>query len=484
MEFNTAKRDALDEAVKPRAIKAQTRDWTSLEGFVYVISKKMPIRQNGKMLNCVKIGMSNLNTREGFDKSYTRLLNFRTTLVSFNLHRIYLFTGNDYDANDDEPMGLSARNAEQRIHKLIDNKFKPKQLRIWFPNGIKPSEWWDVKEKMMDKFLKFIDNSIMLETENPPVYGTGFTKDGKIFPVKFPVRPSYTGVQVENGQLVRRQSSRLIENQKYARPLPVRQTRQFLDMTKKQFREINRQQRKEMLKSEEFWEALLVGKKFVDPKMDSYDDGRYPNKVITAVIDGKKVYKYSRESYKKQFFVQFEPDLTPSQEQAITQKEFENAEGEMTVNEALEYLDEIRNQYIDSYDFYVAMNKYDKNFDYTAPVQQPAPVEPVLSISRRRRRPRAPPKPKVKNVPQNLKGRFVRKQFTDGNYYLGLIKSVGRAKGRLESEGDDEDKTIYANVVYEDGDREDVDFNELSDIILSKAEERVYLNLHNKPAFG
>ena len=156
----------------------------------------------------------------------------------------------------------------------------------------------------------------------------------------------------------------------------------------------------------------------------------------------------------------------------------------MTVNEALEYLDEIRNQYIDSYDFYVAMNKYDKNFDYTAPVQQPAPVEPVLSISRRRRRPRAPPKPKVKNVPQNLKGRFVRKQFTDGNYYLGLIKSVGRAKGRLESEGDDEDKTIYANVVYEDGDREDVDFNELSDIILSKAEERVYLNLHNKPAFG
>ena len=59
----------------------------------------------------------------------------------------------------------------------------------------------------------------------------------------------------------------------------------------------------------------------------------------------------------------------------------------------------------------------------------------------------------------------------------------GRAKGRLESEGDDEDKTTYANVVYEDGDREDVDFNELSDIILSKAEERVYLDLHNKPAF-
>ena len=135
MEFNTNKRDALDEAVKPRAIKAQTQNWTLLEGYVYVISKKMPIKQNGKMLNCVKIGMSNLNTREGFDKSYTRLLNFRTTLVSYNLHRIYLFTANDNDANDDEPMGLSAYNAEQTIHKLIDNKFKPKQLRIQFPNG-------------------------------------------------------------------------------------------------------------------------------------------------------------------------------------------------------------------------------------------------------------------------------------------------------------------------------------------------------------
>ncbi len=71
MEFNSDKADALVEAVKPRAIKAQTDDWTLLEGYVYVISKKMPIKQNGKMINSVEIGMSNLNTREGFDKSYT-----------------------------------------------------------------------------------------------------------------------------------------------------------------------------------------------------------------------------------------------------------------------------------------------------------------------------------------------------------------------------------------------------------------------------
>jgi hypothetical protein len=45
----------------------------------------------------------------------------------------------------------------------------------------------------------------------------------------------------------------------------VRQTRQFLDMTKKQLKELNRQQRKEMPKSEECWEALLVGKELVGP---------------------------------------------------------------------------------------------------------------------------------------------------------------------------------------------------------------------------
>ena len=88
------------------------------------------------------------------------------------------------------------------------------------------------------------------------------------------------------------------------------------------------------------------------------------------------------------------------------------------------------------------MNKYDKDFDYTAPFQQR--VKPVLSISRRRRR--DTPKPKVKNVPQNVKGWFVRKRFGDGNYYLGLIRSAGRARGRLKSAGDDEDKTIQAQT--------------------------------------
>ena len=40
MEFNTNKKDILDEAVKPHQIKARTDNWIDLHGYVYVISKK------------------------------------------------------------------------------------------------------------------------------------------------------------------------------------------------------------------------------------------------------------------------------------------------------------------------------------------------------------------------------------------------------------------------------------------------------------
>ena len=39
------------------------------------------------------------------------------------------------------------------------------------------------------------------------------------------------------------------------------------------------------------------------------------------------------------------------------------------------------------------------------------------------------------------------------------------------------------HVVYEDQDQEDVDFDELSKIILSRPEEDYYMILHDKPKF-
>ena len=42
----------------------------------------------------------------------------------------------------------------------------------------------------------------------------------------------------------------------------------------------------------------------------------------------------------------------------------------------------------------------------------------------------------------------------------------------------------HAYMVYEDQDQEDVDFDELSKIILSRPEEDYYMILHNRPTFG
>ena len=38
-----------------------------------------------------------VTTRERFDKGYQRLLGFRTSLLHFNVHRIYLFKRSDFD---------------------------------------------------------------------------------------------------------------------------------------------------------------------------------------------------------------------------------------------------------------------------------------------------------------------------------------------------------------------------------------------------
>ena len=75
---------------------------------VYIISKVMPPHEDKQPLNCVKVGFSNMKTMEGVEKGYTRLLSFRTSLISFKVHRIYLFTASPFDAGKKEPYGLNA----------------------------------------------------------------------------------------------------------------------------------------------------------------------------------------------------------------------------------------------------------------------------------------------------------------------------------------------------------------------------------------
>ena len=106
MDFNLDKSLTFERALKPNEIKTKTKNWSTVEGYVYIISKKFPPFEGDPPLNCVKVGFSNVSTKERTEKGFTRLIGFRTDLISFKIHRVYLFTASDFDKGEKEPYGL------------------------------------------------------------------------------------------------------------------------------------------------------------------------------------------------------------------------------------------------------------------------------------------------------------------------------------------------------------------------------------------
>ena len=81
------------------------------------------------------------------------------------------------------------------------------------------------------------------------------------------------------------------------------------------------------------------------------------------------------------------------------------------------------------------------------------------------------PEPTARDVPKEYVGRFLIKDF-DGKVHLGMIDSVSRAIGDDDGlkEKDKNDEQIFANVVYDDGDREQMDYKEVVKRVLSDLE--------------
>jgi hypothetical protein len=57
----------------------------------------MPVHNDNQSLNYIKIGYSKITTKDNKDKGYARLLSIRTSLITFNVHRIYLIVKLDLD---------------------------------------------------------------------------------------------------------------------------------------------------------------------------------------------------------------------------------------------------------------------------------------------------------------------------------------------------------------------------------------------------
>ena len=357
MNFNLDKEQTFARALKPNEIKTETKDWSTIEGYVYVISKVFPPHENDAPLNLVKVGYSNVTTKEKFDKGYTRLLGFRTSLISFKVHRIYLFEASPFDKGVKEPKGFNANMAEQLLHRLIDDKFKPPQVRMQFSNGAK-TEWWNVKEKQMEKFLDFCDKKVQLDTRIPPIYGTRFTRN-KSYPIKFPHRVMATIGYVDvTGSAKEKKKKRDVNNQ-FAKSERVRRTTIAVMKAIQADKEMKGAKRRELEKTVPFWKNLLLNKTFTDKKMHPEDKGYFKGK---RIIDS--VFKPKSE----QIYVGYGPDIRTAAKTGgdkKKQEQIDDASGYLTINETLDYFPALKKKYQASYDYYVKKNKFESDFDYT-----------------------------------------------------------------------------------------------------------------------
>ena len=176
----------FEDAFKPPAVFEETKGFSEIRSYVYIIRKKFnpyqlattPQEKAKKMhtkLNLFKIGMSSMGTRdpEKEDKGgIPRLSGLRTGLINFDVFRIYIFgpfidASQTKAARDTDSTGRNAEIAEQWLHSLVENHYPHSGVfRINFRGdkglGEVRSEWFKVGDSVKEekKFLKFIDNAV------------------------------------------------------------------------------------------------------------------------------------------------------------------------------------------------------------------------------------------------------------------------------------------------------------------------------------
>ena len=83
----------------------------------------------------------------------------------------------------------------------------------------------------MDKFLKFCDKKIQLDTPMAPLYWTAFSKTATK-KIDFPLRLKITGIQVDEKGVPKKIKEYRKTNNKYARDLRNRRTTSAIMQTK------------------------------------------------------------------------------------------------------------------------------------------------------------------------------------------------------------------------------------------------------------
>jgi len=353
MEFEPRHKIHWSRATEPVSLK---ENWAQLESYIYVISKEFKPFDDEPSVNLVKLGMSKF---ESFDNSYkglSRLAGLKTALISFKVHRLYL-----YDSFDTNTKSTRAFKAEQQLHSAIEEHYRPERVRVKFRGhasirDLDPNtEWFVIAKDQMKDFLKWLDDQVFYEISPVAVYGTAFSARASN-PIEIDKEKSAAAEMTLDVVAGRTRAKKGVLTQlqsKYAKSDRQAKAEVAAKERRKNELEQHAELRASLRKSPAFFQEKLVKQRFTDADLDGE---RWAKKVITDVDyfqgpDGRR-YRNMR--------VMYEPAPRARGEKALTQRELDKYGGILTIPEALFYFPKLKEKLKDVFDWYVVAERLDE----------------------------------------------------------------------------------------------------------------------------
>jgi hypothetical protein len=341
--------DSFKHALAPIEIKER---WNELESYVYVISKRVILDEMANDSPPIQIFKIGVSTMSG---NIQRMISMRTFLVSFKVHRLYLFErfqlpGQKKGADSSTYAYL----AEQQLHASIEAKYAPEKVRVSFPGSVEgfdsQSEWFIVPTKREKAFLNFLDQTVYKDVGVPPIYGSKFVENMR---TRINIKPNARGVGFEKigtttakkKKTFRKSESVLARSDRSHRAAGV------MALRARQQKKNKAQERARLKKTKPFWEKVFVGKTFKDPDLgagtlkftelrqirDLADFATQPQLVVLYESAGRRTRSSSNET----------------------------SEGYLTINESLDALGPaVIEKHKDSHAWYRRLNGYDESVVY------------------------------------------------------------------------------------------------------------------------
>ena len=394
MDVNSGMNDYFERALKPASLKEETKNWSTLAGYVYCLSKTFnPFSDHknkklNKPLHLVKIGMGSLRSQSGSDKGLNRVFNLRTGTISLFINSLWLFNIDQANTSKRKTDQMEAYRAEQMLHSIIMDKWKPKPdiFRIHFRRGHtetednldytqqgRTTEWFHIPEKRLEEFLNFCHEKMFTEVVPRPRHATGFSRNN-YYEIKLADQPLLpVGVYVnKKGEFKQKDDARLVDRKSDRNARSVKQREQLAiqlmkSVKEKQKREDSKDENWDGMKHDKKWEKVFVGERFKDNEMWGGIKDKYPEKIFTDV--------FRLDQFKNKLFIGYTPYIpkTRSGEKKLEEvketRDYKDAVGSLTVNEALDALFKrkgkaFKKRFQSKRQYYVDKHGWQKNINY------------------------------------------------------------------------------------------------------------------------